>query len=98
MELQLRRTAASNDFDRPPEHLRRVASAQRLHGRFLGGEAPGEVNRRVPATKTVGDLAFGEDALDEALAVSLDRVLDARDVGGVDAETNDGGHRNPSRA
>ena len=42
--------------------------------------------------QAVRDLALGEDALDETIAVSLDGGRDARDVGGVDAEADDGGH------
>ena len=66
VQLQLRRAAAPDDLDVAPEHAVRVAGAERLHRRFLRGEAAGEMNRRLPPPRAVRDLAFGEDAVQEA--------------------------------
>jgi hypothetical protein len=93
VELQLRGTAPADDLDRAPQDLGRVSRSQSLHRGFLCREASREVNSGAAAAKAIGDFAFGENALDEAFAVSLDRLLDTRDVGGVEAETNDGGQR-----
>src|SRR6187401_3152774 len=46
----------------------------------------------MPAALTVGDFAAGEDALEEPLAITLDRRRDARNVCGVEAKTDDVGH------
>jgi purine-nucleoside/S-methyl-5'-thioadenosine phosphorylase / adenosine deaminase len=50
------------------------------------------MNRRFPPPHAVRDLAFGEDALDEPIAVPFDGGDDAGDVGSVDAKSDDGGH------
>ena len=92
VKLQLRRAAAADDFDVAPEHALRVAGAERLHRRFLGREAAGEMNRRHAAPRAVRDFALGEDAVQEAVAVALDRGGDAMDVGGVEPESDDVGH------
>lgn len=92
MKLQLRRASAAHDFNVAPEHLLRVPCTKRLHCRFFGSEAPGKVDRRIPAALAVRDLSFGEDALEEALSVSLDCRGNARDIGSIEAKTNDGRH------
>lgn len=50
------------------------------------------MNGRLTATPAVRNLAVGEDPLDEALAVPVDRAGDPRDVRGVEPKTDDGGH------
>src|SRR5882672_11864919 len=71
VELQLRRTAAADHLDVAPQHALRVARAERFHGCFLRGETAGEMNSRHPPACAVSDLAFGEDAAGEPLAVPL---------------------------
>ena len=89
MQPQLRWPAAAHHLEVPPQHALRVAGTEGLHGRFLGRESPGEVNGRHAAPHAVGDFPFGEDTMGEPLSVSLDRVADAGDVGGVESEPDD---------
>ena len=77
VKLQLRRTAAPDDFDVAPQDAPRVAGAERLHRRLFRGEAAGKMNGRHAAPLAVRDLAVGEDAVQEPLAVPLDRGGDA---------------------
>src|SRR5688572_1313857 len=58
------------------------AGAQRLHRRFLGGEAYGNL---ADASTAVGDLVFREDAPQEALRVASQRLLHPVELDGVDA-------------
>jgi len=90
MQPQLRRTGYAYDFQIFPEHAARVAGAERLHARFFRGEAGGEMRRRVPSPRTIGDLAFREDAVQEPVAVAIHSLCDSRDVGSVEAEPDDG--------
>ena len=92
VQLQLRRTAAADHLDVAPEHALRVAGAERFHRRFFRGEPPGEMDGRHAAAHAVRDFALGEDAAEKPVAVALDRVGDAADVGGVEAETDDVWH------
>src|SRR5687768_6102545 len=61
-----------------------MAGAERFHGRFLGGKPGGERRSGIPPPPAVGNLFLGEHALDEPVAVTLDRFADARDLGGID--------------
>ena len=90
MQPQLRRAGYAYDFQVFPEHAARVASAERLHARFLRGEPSGEVRYRVPSPRTIGDLAFREDAVQEPVAVAIHRLCNPRDVGGVESKPDDG--------
>jgi hypothetical protein len=86
MKLKLRRPASPYDLDVAPEDLLRVARSERLHGRFLGCEAAGEMYRGGAPPLAVGHLTVGEDTTEEALTVALDGRLDAVNVRGVEAE------------
>ena len=91
VQPQLRWTAGlADDFDVAPQHTLRVAGAEGLHGRFLGREPAGEMNRRIVASHAVGDLRFREDAMGEPFAVPFDGCPDTRDVRRVEAESDDG--------
>ena len=90
MQLQLRWTATPDDLDVPPQHALRMAGAERFHRRLLGGKPAGKMNGRHPAPLAVSDFAVGEDSSQEPVAVTRDGVGDARDVGGVEAESDDG--------
>jgi hypothetical protein len=97
VELQLRRPAMAHDFHVAPQNAVRVPRAERLHGRFLGGKAAGEVNCWIVAPRAVRDLAGCEDPREKPVAVSLDGRGDPFDVGCVEADADDvrshnGGH------
>ena len=93
---ELRRAAAPDDLDVAPEHSVRMAGAERFHRRFFRGKAAGKVNRRHLATRAVRHFAVGEHALQEPLAVSLDRVGDAIDIRGVQTESENVRHATAS--
>ena len=76
-------------FDVLPQHAARMPGAERLHARFLRGEPAGEVRGRIPAPRTISNLPFGEDSLQKAVAVALQHVRDAGDVGRVEAQPDD---------
>lgn len=67
-----------------------MARAECLHGGFLCGESTREMRRRVPPALAVRNLAGGEDAMEEAIAIALDRAHDSGDVGSVQADADDG--------
>lgn len=92
VELQLRRTGAADNFNVAPEHILRVAGTERLHSRFFGRESSSKVNGWRPAAVAIRNLAVREHAPEEAIAVSLDGVGNAVDVGGVDSKADDVGH------
>jgi hypothetical protein len=92
VQLQLRGAAAAHDFDITPQDSLGVAGAERLHRGFLRGKPPREMNGGHPPAHGVVDLAVGEDAAQEALAVALDRIGDTVDVGRVDPEADDVWH------
>jgi len=92
VQLQLRRTAVADDFNVAPQHAVRVACPERLHRRFFGGEPAREMNRRNFAAGTVRHLTVREDPPKESLAVAIDRVGNAIDIGGVKTESKNGRH------
>lgn len=92
VKLQPRRPAAAYDLDAAPQDVLGVSCAECLHRGFLRGEASGKMNGRLAPSHAVRDLAFREDPLNEAVAVAVDGRHDARDVCGIDAEADDGGH------
>src|SRR5262245_19245947 len=89
VEVQLRRPAAPYDFDVAPQNALRVAGAQRLHRRFLGREAAGEVNRWHTPPAAVRNLVVAEDPQHETIAVPFDGLGDTMNVRGIDPEPND---------
>src|SRR5436190_7288407 len=72
-----------------PVGRRLDAGAERLGEGLLGGEALGEVVRRQPVLLEAGELRRTQDAPREALAVALERRLDARDVHHIRADPKD---------
>jgi len=91
VEFELRRAVSTPNFDVASPHRLRVPGAERLHCRFLRGEASGKMNSRLAATRAVRNLPIREDPLDEAFAVAFNRADDAGKVRGIDAEADDGG-------
>lgn len=89
VELQSRRSTLANDFDSSPEHVLRMARAERFHRGFLRSKSSGKMNGRFTASHAVGDFPLREEPLDEAISVAGHGGGDARDVRGVDAETDD---------
>src|SRR5262249_42605355 len=72
-----------------PEHARAQAGAERLGAGLLGGEALGIGLSALGAPLGLGPLGCGEDAAEEAFAVSLDRPFDAADVDEVGPDADD---------
>ena len=92
MKLQSRRAATADHLDVAPEHLLRVAGAERFHRRFLCRKSAGEMDRGSSTPLAVGNLFVRENAPQEPIAVAFDCRRDARDICGVEAKTNDVGH------
>ena len=74
----------ADHLDAGPEDSLRLAGAERLHRRFFRGEARREGRGEIALGAAIGDFAVGEDAPDETVAVSLDRLGNARDFGRVE--------------
>ncbi len=89
MQVKLRRAAAAHDLDVAPEDALRVAGAERLHRRFLGGEAAGKVDFGLAAPLAVRHFGLGEDTMDETITVTFDGCGDAWNVGRVDSQSDD---------
>ena len=96
VQRELRRAAAPDDLDVAPQHPVRMPGAERLHRRFFRGKPAGKVNRWNLAAGAVGHFALGEHAPQEPLAVSLDRVGDAGNIRGVEAEPENVRHATAS--
>lgn len=88
MKLQLRWTGGANNFDIAPEDAVRMTGAQRFHRRFFGRKSSCKVRRRIPAAHGVGDLAVGEDAMQEPVAISVDGCLNTIDFRRVHSDTD----------
>ncbi len=67
------------------------AGAEGLGAGLFGGKAGGEALRTAFFALAVGDLAGGEDALEEAIAKAGDRCFDAVDLRDVGADAEDHG-------
>jgi len=89
VQPQLRWTSVPDHLDVLPQHPAGMPGAERLHARFLRGEAAGKMRGRITSPRTIGNLPFGEDPLQKALAVTLQHVRDAGDVGRVEAQPDD---------
>ena len=100
--LQPRQRAAGELHGRPsarqidhahvaPEHAAAQAGAERLGAGLLGGEALGVGFRAIGAALGLGALGRREDAVEKALAVALEHLLDAAHVAEIGAEADDHG-------
>ena len=96
VEVKLRRPVPAYHLDAHPVHAAGVAGAERLHGRFLGGEPGGERRRRIPLAPAVGLLACGKEPPDEPVAVTGQRLRHAPDLDGVEAASYNVHWRCPS--
>ncbi len=89
---QRHRRLAGAEVDHPhvaPEDAAMKPGAERLGAGLLGGEALGVGGGAHPPPLRFPPLDVGEDAADEALAVALERLLDAPDVDQVAADADD---------
>ena len=92
VKLQSGRPAKAHDFDIAPQDAVRVSGAERLHRGFFRGEAAGKVDGGYAPLCAIGDLFAGENSTQKPIAVLLDNLGDAFDVGGVDSDSDDPGH------
>lgn len=89
MKLQLRRSAAPDDFDVAPEHPPRMAGPERFHRRFFRGKPRREVRAGPSPVEAIRDLAIGKHPFQEPLAEPVDGLFDAGDLRGVKSCAND---------
>src|SRR5438093_1672433 len=87
MKSQLRRASGADDLDVAPAHAARAAGSERLHRRLLGRESRGKRRCEVTPGAAIGDFTLGEDPLDEALAVTADRLRDPVNLGRIEAKS-----------
>lgn len=88
MQPELRCPVIAEHFDVFPQDTSRVASTEGFHCRFLRGKTSRERGNGVAPPHTIDDLAFREDAFQKALPVLRVGRCDARNVGEVDAESD----------
>ena len=88
MKPQLRGAADADDFDIAPEHALRVSRAERLHRRFFGRETAGQMGRRIPPARRLGDLAVGEHATQKSVAKSRDGGFNPIDFSGIQPDAD----------
>ena len=62
----------------------------------LAANRPARLGTGIALPRTIGNLAVGEDAAQEAVAVPLEHLAHARDVGRVEPETDDAHVRSPA--
>ena len=62
----------------------------------LAANRRGQARDGIAVPRTIGNLAVGEHAAQEPLAVPLEHLAHARDVGGIEAETDDSHVRSPA--
>jgi len=90
VQLKFRRAARmTHDLDIAPEHTLRVPGAKRFHRRFLGRKPAREMDGRIVAAHAVRHFRLGEDPVGESLAITLDGVGDARNICGVESQSDD---------
>src|SRR5262245_19071707 len=87
-----------NDAHVAPEYAAAEAGAQRLGAGLLGGEALGIGFHPVGPPLGARPFGLGEDAGEEALAVALDRALDAPNIDQVRTDAMDHGQLYASKS
>src|SRR3981081_4583437 len=75
----------AGDFDIAPAHTVAPTGAQSFHACFFGSEACSITPPRTGLGVAIADLAFGEHAVQEAVAVAGQGLRDAGDLRNVDA-------------
>lgn len=68
--------------------FKRHAAAQALDHGLFGGKPCGDMRSRIGAGEAVGRLALGEDAPDKALGELPKCLANTRDIGQIDAHSN----------
>ena len=89
VKLQLRGAAMADHLEIAPQDAKRVAGADGFHAGLFRSEPPGQVRRGVPTSQAVSDLPVGEHAAQEPIAVPLERLRDAVDFSGINAQADD---------
>ena len=92
MKLQLRGASPADNLDIAPEDLLGVTGSERLHRRFLCGEATGKMDRGRASALTVSNFTVSEHTAEKAITVPFDCRSDARDIGRIETKANDCGH------
>ena len=75
-------------FEIDPANAASPAGAERFHGRFLGGEAPGVAFELILEALAIFDFSWREHAAQKQFAAAFDGGLDARHFGDVHTQTN----------
>jgi hypothetical protein len=70
-------------FEIDPAHAAAPAGAERLHGRFFGGEAAGVAFKFIFEPLAIFDFVGRKNAVDKPLATAFDGRLDAWDFGNI---------------
>ena len=65
------------------------AGSNGLQSGLLGGKTSGKTLRRVCFAGAVADLSSGKNALEKAVTVAVQRLLDSRNLGDIYASAND---------
>lgn len=89
MQLELRRPGPADDLDILPQDPARMTGAEGFHRGFLHREPACQVGNRIAPSRTIRNLAVGEDAAQEAIAVSFQNLRNPREVGRVHADADD---------
>ena len=92
VKLQLRGASSPNNLDIAPKDLLGVTGSERLHRRFLCGEATGKMDRGRTSALAVGDFTVGENTAEKSIAVPFDCRSDARNIRRIETKANDAGH------
>lgn len=66
-----------------------MTRTERLHGRFFGRKAPGEVRSRVSPASTIGNFTGRKHTLQESIAIPFEDFGEAGNVGGVEPDAED---------
>ena len=96
VQLQSWRPAATDDLNVLPDDPARVSRAERFHRSFLRREPAGEVGHGKAAPCAILDLSGRKHAPREPFAVALQHVVDARELGRVEANPDDGHSASPA--
>src|SRR5690349_24942629 len=91
MQAQMRSsiTSRENFYVSPSDPASELVAGERLVGRFLGGEADGQVLRRLRLGGQIFQLVGAKEPLEHAVTLVRVHSRDPFDVDRVDTESND---------